>query len=51
MVEKENGEESSVGDNPLCTACEMLVVWVQNQLKQKGTKERILNYVNEVSNF
>ncbi|KAF3454743.1 hypothetical protein FNV43_RR05191 [Rhamnella rubrinervis] len=48
VVEKENGEESSVGENPLCTACEMLVVWVQNQLKQKGTKERVLNYVREL---
>jgi phytepsin len=48
VVEKENGEGSSVGDSPLCTACEMLVVWVQNQLKQKGTKERILDYVNEL---
>lgn len=48
MVEEENKE---VGDTALCTACEMLVVWVQNQLKQKGTKEKVLNYVNEVSEF
>ncbi|XP_060667815.1 aspartic proteinase [Ziziphus jujuba] len=45
VVEEENKE---VGDTALCTACEMLVVWVQNQLKQKGTKEKVLNYVNEL---
>jgi len=32
----------------VCTACEMLVVWVRNQLKQEGTKERVLNYVNQL---
>lgn len=35
----------------LCTACEMAVVWMQNQLKQNETRERILNYVNEVNLF
>ncbi|KAF5207778.1 Aspartic proteinase protein [Thalictrum thalictroides] len=36
------------GDNPACTACEMAVVWMQNQLRQNQTQERILNYVNEL---
>ncbi|KAJ9186052.1 hypothetical protein P3X46_005606 [Hevea brasiliensis] len=48
VVEKENKEESSIGDDLLCTACEMLVIWVQNQLKQKKTKEAALNYVNKL---
>lgn len=30
----------------MCTACEMAVVWIQNQLKQNQTEERILNYAN-----
>lgn len=48
VVERKNREKSSVGESALCTACEMAVVWIQNQLKQNQTKERILNYVNEV---
>lgn len=49
MVEKESKEGSSVGNSALCTACEMAVVWAQNQLKQKGTKEKVLTYLSEVS--
>ncbi|KAI3417102.1 uncharacterized protein J3R85_014720 [Psidium guajava] len=45
VVEKAN-EKS--GDNVVCTACELTVIWVQNQLKQKRTKERVLNYVTEL---
>lgn len=37
-----------MGDDLVCTACEMLVVWVQNQLKQKGTKDQVFDYVNQV---
>ncbi|KAK9293230.1 hypothetical protein L1049_021220 [Liquidambar formosana] len=48
VVEKENKENSSLGDSVLCTACEMTVVWMQNQLKQKETKDKVLNYVNEL---
>ncbi|XP_009801963.1 cyprosin [Nicotiana tabacum] len=47
VVERET-EGSSVGEAPLCTACEMAVVWMQNQLKQKETKERVLEYVNQL---
>ncbi|KAK4339788.1 hypothetical protein RND71_041250 [Anisodus tanguticus] len=47
VVERET-EGSSVGEAPLCTACEMAVVWMQNQLKQKGTKERVLEYVDQL---
>lgn len=48
VLEKGNKEESSIGDDLLCTACEMLVIWVQNQLKQKKTKEAALDYVNKL---
>lgn len=48
VIEREDREESSVGDTALCTACEMAVVWAQNQLKQKGTKERVLQYIDQV---
>jgi phytepsin len=48
VVEEENEEHISVGDELVCTACEMLVVWVQNQLKQKGTKDQVFDYVNQL---
>lgn len=51
VVEKENQGETAVQDDLLCTACEMLVSWVQTQLKQKGTKETVLNYVNQVNHL
>ncbi|PON75817.1 Aspartic peptidase [Trema orientale] len=51
VVEKENRKEGvSAQEDALCTVCEMAVVWVQNQLKQKGTKEKVLNYINELCN-
>ncbi|XP_052205288.1 cyprosin-like [Diospyros lotus] len=48
VVEDANKEETSAGGKPSCTACEMLVVWVRNQLKQKETKESVFNYVNQL---
>ncbi|XP_010549203.1 PREDICTED: aspartic proteinase A1-like isoform X2 [Tarenaya hassleriana] len=44
VVEKDN----TVGDTPLCTACEMAVVWAQTQLKQNKTKERVFEYINQL---
>ncbi|XP_054799149.1 aspartic proteinase A1-like [Prosopis cineraria] len=32
----------------MCSTCEMAVVWMQNQLRENQTQERILNYVNEL---
>ena len=51
------GIETVVGQNSarsaglrdgMCPACEMAVVWMQNQLRQNATQDRILSYVNEV---
>jgi len=49
MVTEKEQSELSAKDTPLCSSCQMLVLWVQNQLKQKATKERVFNYVNQVS--
>lgn len=49
MVTENKQSEMSATDTPLCSSCQMLVIWVQNQLKQKATKERVFNYVNQVS--
>ncbi|XAR52759.1 Phytepsin [Bertholletia excelsa] len=48
MVVEENKTQSFAGDDAVCTACEMLVVWVRNQLKQEGTKEAVFHYVNQL---
>jgi len=48
VTEKEQGELSAK-DTALCSSCQMLVIWIQNQLKRKSTKDKIFNYVNQVS--
>lgn len=48
-VVDENAKRSSGGvHDAMCSTCEMTVVWMQNQLKQNQTQERIISYVNEV---
>ncbi|OWM62872.1 hypothetical protein CDL15_Pgr020166 [Punica granatum] len=47
VVEKESRNETRAGDL-LCTACEMTAIWIKNQLKQKETKDRVLNYVSQL---
>lgn len=51
MVDKQKEEDSSLNQDVLCTACEMAVVWIENQLRENQTKERMLAYANEVVCF
>ncbi|XP_043688588.1 aspartic proteinase isoform X6 [Telopea speciosissima] len=46
--EKNGGKSSGVLQDAMCTACEMAVVWIRNQLKRNETQDYILNYVNEL---
>ncbi|KAJ1425560.1 Saposin-like type B, region 1 [Sesbania bispinosa] len=48
MVTEKEQRELSAKDTALCTSCQMLVVWIQNQLKQKSTKDIVFNYVNKL---
>ena len=50
VVDQSIGFTSDGVHNAACTACEMAVVWIQNQLKLNSnqTEEQILNYANEV---
>jgi phytepsin len=41
-------EKQKIGSDLFCTACEMAVVWIQNQLRENKTKELILNYANQL---
>ncbi|THU70655.1 hypothetical protein C4D60_Mb08t27260 [Musa balbisiana] len=48
-VVNDNGDISTgLQSDAMCSACEMAVVWMQNQLRQNQTKEHILNYINEL---
>ncbi|KAJ0018869.1 hypothetical protein Pint_09849 [Pistacia integerrima] len=48
VVDERNGKSSSIVHDAMCSACEMAVVWMENQLQQNQTQERILQYVNEL---
>ncbi|KAJ1427175.1 Saposin-like type B, region 1 [Sesbania bispinosa] len=46
-VVDENERKSSGGlHGATCSACEMAVVWMQNQLSQNQTRDQILTYIN-----
>ncbi|KAL4270122.1 hypothetical protein GQ457_HM000310 [Hibiscus cannabinus] len=48
VVNENAGKASgSLGDS-MCSACEMAVVWMQNQLNKNQTAEHILDYVNQL---
>lgn len=46
VVDKDSND--GVVSDAMCSACELAVVWMQNQLMQNQTQESILNYVNQV---
>lgn len=48
VVDKQKEEDLSLNQDLLCTACEMAVVWIENQLRENKTKDRILAYANEL---
>ncbi|KAJ4826247.1 hypothetical protein Tsubulata_044547 [Turnera subulata] len=48
VVDETNDKSFGSGNDAMCAACEMAVVWMQNQLMQNQTQDRILNYVNEL---
>ncbi|PKA66567.1 Aspartic proteinase oryzasin-1 [Apostasia shenzhenica] len=48
-VVKDTQDKSSLGRrDAMCSACEVAVVWMQNQLTHNKTQEFILNYVNQL---
>ncbi|XP_031128313.1 aspartic proteinase-like [Ipomoea triloba] len=49
VVDEKNGVSADLHD-AMCSACEMTVVWMQNQLSENQTQENILSYVNELCN-
>lgn len=48
MVVNKGNTENTLGDSPMCTACEMAVVWMKSQLSNEGVKERVIEYVDQL---
>ncbi|KAL2941722.1 Aspartic proteinase A1 [Bienertia sinuspersici] len=49
VQERTNRKElSSVADDLLCSACQMTVIWIQNQMKQGKSNKETLSYVSKL---
>ncbi|KAI4384959.1 hypothetical protein MLD38_003040 [Melastoma candidum] len=48
VVDKNNQKSSGSVNDAMCNACEMAVVWMQNQLRRNETEDQILNYVDQL---
>ncbi|XP_021686286.2 aspartic proteinase isoform X3 [Hevea brasiliensis] len=48
LVDDQVANKSTVDESALCTFCEMIVFWIQVQLKQQKAKEKIFKYVDEL---
>lgn len=48
VADEKNDDKLFIIHDIGCSACEMAVVWMQSQLWQNQTQERILEYVNEL---
>lgn len=46
-IESVVGKEN-LGSDVMCSACQMAVVWIENQLRENKTKELILQYANQL---
>ncbi|KAI4372303.1 hypothetical protein MLD38_010549 [Melastoma candidum] len=45
------GRRSGALGDAMCNTCEMAVFWMESQILQNQSKERILNYVDELCNY
>ncbi|KAI9123995.1 hypothetical protein K1719_005295 [Acacia pycnantha] len=48
VVDENEGKTSGFAQDATCRACEMAVVWMQNQLRQNQTADKIINYINNL---
>ncbi|KAG5620656.1 hypothetical protein H5410_005874, partial [Solanum commersonii] len=47
VVNEKAGRSAGPHDG-MCSACEMAVIWMENQLRQNQTQDRILDYMNKL---
>ncbi|XP_028791747.1 aspartic proteinase-like isoform X2 [Neltuma alba] len=48
VVDENEGKTPGFTRDATCQACEMAVVWMQSQLRQNQTVDKIMNYINEL---
>ncbi|KAL4312002.1 hypothetical protein GQ457_01G036410 [Hibiscus cannabinus] len=48
VADESSGKSSDGVHDAMCTACEMAVIWMENQLRRNRTEEQILDYVNDL---
>ncbi|CAL9754575.1 unnamed protein product [Musa acuminata subsp. burmannicoides] len=48
VINENKDASAGLHSDGMCHACEMAVVWMQNQLRLNQTQESILNYINEL---
>ncbi|CAM8979709.1 unnamed protein product [Rhodiola kirilowii] len=49
VVEKQNMENFTVAANPAtCAACKLAVAWIQKQLRNEETKDKVLSYASKL---
>ncbi|XWS14310.1 hypothetical protein CRYUN_Cryun36dG0111200 [Craigia yunnanensis] len=48
VVEQKKEKHTEVGQDLLCTACELTVAWIGTELMQNKTKGRVTEYVNKL---
>ncbi|KAH1209688.1 Aspartic proteinase A1 [Glycine max] len=48
VVHNQSWNRSQTRESPFCSFCNMIVLWIQVQLKQSNVKEKVLKYVDEV---
>ncbi|XP_022142263.1 aspartic proteinase-like [Momordica charantia] len=48
VLNEKDGRSSGSFSDAMCSACEMAVSWMQEQLKQNKTRDDIINYVDEL---
>ncbi|KAH1209684.1 Aspartic proteinase A1 [Glycine max] len=48
VVHNQSWNRSQTRESPFCSFCNMIVLWIQVQLKQSNVKEKVLKYVDEL---
>lgn len=48
VVHNESWNGSPIRESPFCSFCNMIVLWIQVQIKQSNVKEKVFKYVDEV---
>ncbi|KAK7354523.1 hypothetical protein VNO80_19988 [Phaseolus coccineus] len=48
VVHNESWNGSPTRESPFCSLCNMIVLWIQVQIKQSNVKEKVFKYVDEL---